>query len=429
MSCPRGVGPHPAGRLLSGAAAAVALVAVLASSATAAPAPSCSVAGTTGLLRVSSAQTQTRGVLSVSLAGTYYESDDLSSALGVDGPGRYTSFHLNASYGVSSWLEAGVDLPFRRAAWSGNGFDVSGEVLDAPRLAAKVGTPLGWSGLSVALEGRFDVPLEQELVVGSPGGFSYFVTGGSAADWQVLALTTLDLTDRFPLRVHVNVGWAFNDEKRGRRFYPGYYLESAADASGSNDELLLRGAVEFPGRTVDLFTEFVSDLSRNEETIAAKENPLSVTPGVRIHVGGVSAAVGFTVGLSGNDATTTFDPHDAFPDWEVSASIGYGWPVTAADTDGDGIPDYRDECRDIPEDRDGFQDDDGCPDPDNDGDGIPDAVDEAPLLPEDLDGFEDTDGVPDLDNDGDGIIDERDMCPNEKEDLDGFEDQDGCEDP
>ena len=99
------------------------------------------------------------------------------------------------------------------------------------------------------------------------------------------------------------------------------------------------------------------------------------------------------------------------------------------DTDGDGIPDDVDKCPTEPEDKDGFQDDDGCPDPDNDGDGIPDALDKCPNDPEDKDGFQDDDGCPDLDNDGDGIPDNLDKCPNEPEDKDGFEDQDGCPDP
>ncbi|HEX7972055.1 MAG TPA: OmpA family protein, partial [Thiobacillus sp.] len=65
-----------------------------------------------------------------------------------------------------------------------------------------------------------------------------------------------------------------------------------------------------------------------------------------------------------------------------------------------------------PEDKDGFQDEDGCPDPDNDGDGIPDDLDRCPLDPEDTDGFQDEDGCPDPDNDGDGIVDKVDACPN-----------------
>jgi outer membrane protein OmpA-like peptidoglycan-associated protein len=98
------------------------------------------------------------------------------------------------------------------------------------------------------------------------------------------------------------------------------------------------------------------------------------------------------------------------------------------DNDRDGIPDSRDRCRDAPEDKDGFQDDDGCPDPDDDNDGILDADDLCRNDPEDKDGFQDEDGCPDPDNDGDGILDKDDICPNGPEDKDGFKDEDGCPD-
>jgi OOP family OmpA-OmpF porin len=82
------------------------------------------------------------------------------------------------------------------------------------------------------------------------------------------------------------------------------------------------------------------------------------------------------------------------------------------DTDGDHIPDSRDQCILEPEDVDGYLDDDGCPDPDNDSDGIPDAVDKCPNQPEDFDGFQDADGCPDPDNDNDTVLDVDDFCPN-----------------
>ncbi len=103
-------------------------------------------------------------------------------------------------------------------------------------------------------------------------------------------------------------------------------------------------------------------------------------------------------------------------------------PFINNDPDNDGIKGSADMCADEPEDYDGFEDEDGCPDPDNDADGILDAADKCPLEAEDYDGFEDGDGCPDLDNDGDGILDIYDKCPNEAEDFDGFEDEDGCPD-
>ncbi len=121
-------------------------------------------------------------------------------------------------------------------------------------------------------------------------------------------------------------------------------------------------------------------------------------------------------------------------------------PIHAFDADGDGIPNKYDLCPNDPEDKDGFQDQDGCPDPDNDSDGVCDpwvaekgesakyanvckGSDKCPEVAEDRDGFEDADGCPDLDNDKDGIPDKKDKCPNEPEDMDGFQDNDGCPEP
>jgi len=55
----------------------------------------------------------------------------------------------------------------------------------------------------------------------------------------------------------------------------------------------------------------------------------------------------------------------------------------------------NDNCPNQAEDKDGFLDEDGCPDPDNDEDGIPDSLDQCPNQPETINGFEDQDGCPD----------------------------------
>ena len=96
-------------------------------------------------------------------------------------------------------------------------------------------------------------------------------------------------------------------------------------------------------------------------------------------------------------------------------------PPAPGDADGDGILDNVDQCPRVAEDKDGFEDEDGCPDPDNDKDGIPDTADKCPNEPEDKDGVEDEDGCPDPDNDNDGILDAVDKCP-----LEFGEPPDGC---
>ena len=108
------------------------------------------------------------------------------------------------------------------------------------------------------------------------------------------------------------------------------------------------------------------------------------------------------------------------------------------DRDGDGIPDDIDKCPDEPEDFDGFQDEDGCPDPDNDGDGILDVDDKCPnepgparrtsgcpsrrprrrrhrrrrgQVPRRAPACPRTRAAPTVDTDGDGIPDRLDKCP------------------
>lgn len=99
-----------------------------------------------------------------------------------------------------------------------------------------------------------------------------------------------------------------------------------------------------------------------------------------------------------------------------------------ADSDNDGIPDDTDNCKDISEDFDGFEDKDGCPDYDNDFDGLYDKQDNCPHEAEDFDGFDDKDGCPDPDNDNDGIADTQDKCPNRAETINEYKDDDGCPD-
>jgi OmpA-OmpF porin, OOP family len=119
----------------------------------------------------------------------------------------------------------------------------------------------------------------------------------------------------------------------------------------------------------------------------------------------------------------------------------------SGDGDGDGVPDDLDLCPDRAEDSDGVDDRDGCPEfparydgnapaseplldvvVDTDADGIRDERDACPNDPEDKDQFEDDDGCPELDNDRDRILDRDDKCPNEPEIYNNVADDDGCPD-
>jgi outer membrane protein OmpA-like peptidoglycan-associated protein len=95
-------------------------------------------------------------------------------------------------------------------------------------------------------------------------------------------------------------------------------------------------------------------------------------------------------------------------DWDFAPKV-QELPPPPGDRDRDGIPDDKDKCPDQPEDKDGFQDDDGCPDLDNDGDGVPDKEDACPNKP----GVRDYNGCPPQDRDGDTLNDPDDACPDD----------------
>ncbi len=159
---------------------------------------------------------------------------------------------------------------------------------------------------------------------------------------------------------------------------------------------------------------------------------LPVTGEVGLTSPRVRVNLGIRYAPSGRDADgdSVLDRDDLCPD-QPEDRDGFqdadGCPDT--DNDRDSVLDGRDRCRDEAEDFDNFQDDDGCPDLDDDKDSVPDEKDKCRNEAEDRDGFEDDDGCPEDDNDKDGILDGKDKCPNGVEDFDGFKDDDGCPDP
>jgi outer membrane protein OmpA-like peptidoglycan-associated protein len=193
------------------------------------------------------------------------------------------------------------------------------------------------------------------------------------------------------------------------------------------------------------------------------EDELVARAGIGVRPGGPDGALELDLTASG--ATAAADPFGAANRnaGEVNAGVlfdtpspvtlfaGAGWGIARGfgtpdfrlfgglwlrspredDPDRDGIRGAADRCPMDPEDKDGFEDTDGCPDPDNDRDGIPDRRDRCPNDPETMNDYLDDDGCPDQvpDSDGDGLRDNEDKCPSDPEDRDDFEDEDGCPDP
>ncbi|HEX4404177.1 MAG TPA: OmpA family protein [Polyangia bacterium] len=184
------------------------------------------------------------------------------------------------------------------------------------------------------------------------------------------------------------------------------------------DELLANLAVDVQLNVrTSVFGELSGATALTSPLASTKQTPLEVLFGGRERFGALQLFGAAGPGLLDGYGTPVF-----------RVVAGASWSNAPLDVDHDGVPDDVDKCPIEPEDRDGFQDEDGCPDPDNDNDGIPDAKDRCPDQAEDKDGFEDDDGCPDFDNDHDGIPDKLDKCPNQPETKNGYKDEDGCPD-
>lgn len=216
-----------------------------------------------------------------------------------------------------------------------------------------------------------------------------------------------------PVRVLANVGWRL-------RTAPGRYLNLYL-----GQEFTLGGGaiVALPNWKALKQTELVGELvaatpAEAPFTITKAESlksPFELLIGARTLLAdrwGVTLDFGKGLGTAGYG-------REAF---RVIAGVHYR-VTTEPDMDGDGIPDRIDQCLDVPEDKDGFEDQDGCPEPgpdlDTDGDTVPDSADGCPTEP----GVPQLDGCPDRDNDQ--IPDNVDKCPDEP----GPADLQGCPPP
>lgn len=195
--------------------------------------------------------------------------------------------------------------------------------------------------------------------------------------------------------------------------------------------------VFFDGIPLHTVVEILGEVSVEADEVDADELPLEWLLGTKYFLNDdVMMQGGLGAGVVRGFGT---------PDWRIFLGVSYS-PAPQRDLDGDGLVGDDDHCPENPEDFDGFEDANGCPDDDNDNDGVLDIFDGdldgtgygiCRDNPEDFDGFEDPNGCPDPDNDGDGVLDGADgavddtgfgICRDDPEDFDLFEDPNGCPD-
>jgi outer membrane protein OmpA-like peptidoglycan-associated protein len=418
--------------------------------------------GTAGLLNVHSASTVGRGRLIFSLGTSYYRTGETltkgpySLINGIEADEANVDYHFFLSraaltFGLSDYLEFSSAFNVRNWIMSvGDDAEVKDVFETRTRggigdweVLLKICPPLPTKWVSLGVLGEASFPTGREEAGFTTNTTDFGIKG-------LMSVNLLDLKDFVPTRLHLNLGYRYNrneDDGYGilyannpdsSGFYPPAYPKTPEGAgSNFNDCMRFGAGLEFLAKGSSLFVEFLWDNYLNADFVEpaagdttsyylpGNKNVYTITPGVKL-VSSSGAAVTLAADFSMNA-----ENDKAFvrpPDWAVYFVLSMGGNVLPQDKDEDGIEDKADACPSEPEDFDGIEDTDGCPDLDNDKDGISDKDDTCPDLAEDFDGFQDEDGCPDLDNDGDGITDLKDKCPNEPEDFDGVKDDDGCPD-
>jgi hypothetical protein len=165
------------------------------------------------------------------------------------------------------------------------------------------------------------------------------------------------------------------------------YRHSFRDAHGGGlperDEFTFAAAVKLPLPPAPMLIP-VLEVRGATDFKSSAGTALEVGLGMNLNLGDIVLTLAGSVGPSAGIGT---------PDGRVV--LGVRWAPSESDQDGDGLNDGEDQCPFLAEDPDGFNDQDGCPDPDNDNDLIPDLDDRCPNEQAEEGKDEDEDGCTD----------------------------------
>ncbi len=293
--------------------------------------------------------------------------------------------------------------------------------------------------LDVRLFGEHDGPLT--MAVGGrfwfPSGktSSYVGEGAARGGPRVLAAGGVG-----SFVYAAQLGTAFSAADRvelGGTAVAGHVLSYAASAGFRADQGRVVIGPELHGSTL------LSD------AFAASASPLEILIGGHVSVAGFRFGTGVGSGLVGgvgapqlrllgniewspefaldSDGDGVPDSDDACKDvrgpWSSDRAVRGCPPVPPLDTDGDGIADAEDACMDVQGIRTNDKRTNGCVD--RDGDGLMDPLDHCPFQAGPPSKDPDKNGCPERDQDADGILDEVDACP----DVPGDAANKGCPPP
>lgn len=331
------------------------------------------------------------------------------------------TFHFN--YGLGNWAVVGLAVPLNlmsgeavsqigpsSAPYDAGRLDAQG--LGSPSLHAKIQLlpPERGFGLALLVQGGITPSDSMQRNLGADEAFYWP---------QLIVEQRFGETGRF--RLGANVGYRGHTQEDPRfdqlRGGPGFQYGDAL-TFGIGASYRASDSLDIVGESY--LTQILGPGSSSKQALSNE-----VVGGLKIFVerssylllgGGTRTTQGFEAADARGFIGFIFEPsfeQPVEPRWPEldGGRLLANRQADDGDRDGDGIPDSKDRCPDEPEDFDGFEDEDGCPDPDNDGDGIPDVEDACPNEPETYNGYKDEDGCPD---DGSIVIEDNTIVLNEK---------------
>ncbi len=306
--------------------------------------------------------------------------------------------HLMGAYQFTNRLEVSADIPF--IVGQVDHFKLLRDEGFIDEKSPSFGGAGDWRFL-----GRFQVFKQETFPVGATAVLEVRLPIGDErsffGDHGVVFAPRAAIERRFgPVRAVINAGWRLRTvASQYLNLYVGQEFTTGGGASIDLPNIsklthnVVLGEVNFATPAEAPFTFKYAD---------SYKTPFELLVGARSQfMDHWSLQLAFGRGLG----TATGYGREAF---RVMFGVRYEY-VAEPDRDGDGIPDSIDKCPDVPEDKDGDEDEDGCPEPDKDrdGDGVVDRIDACPDTP----GPAEYDGCPD--RDGDQIPDNVDKCPDD----------------
>src|SRR5688572_1929533 len=337
-------------------------------------------------------------VYTVDSTGTEPMNDDTRTAV----IKRMLAGALVGAYGLTDGIELDVTLPVV--------FTMTGDGVD-PATGMHAEDPLTVAGLG-------DLRVEAKARLWQEGAFKLAAGGGVSVPSSFGSGGSKFLGDDLPtVRARIIAQWSSASGRLSLGANAGAILRKPREIYATEIGQQLTWGAAAMVRFTDRLSLVGEGFGRSGLVAFDHDSsPLEVAGGVRIVASRtIQVVAGGGAGLVSGIGS---------PDARLFVSVGYA-PDTR-DSDGDGISNARDRCTDKAEDRDGFEDGDGCPDEDNDGDRRLDGEDQCPKEAEDFDGYDDDDGCPETDNDADGINDFDDKCPIDAEDKAEPFPTDGC---